>query len=520
MQMSFIDEKSRRSFLKSLAMTLCAQQLLNSAKAAEQTAKQAKYKLAAWTGDEFTLGHRLRIGDLPPLPEKAERKVDFVIVGGGISGLTAAFNLKDQDFLLLEQYADLGGHARGSSYKGIDYSYAAAYIGEVDGYFGELYSQLGISPVKLETNRNQFYYNNEWFVSAEGDKSKPIYKEFARLIEEAKPIWAKMPHDDDPVKLSSGEMETLDKSLFSDYLKGYSPEFISVLNAFFRSSFGGGSDQLSALSAFALLEDLVVPTYVFKGGNPAIGRALSAKLNAAGSKRCLNNAFVWKIEIKDSGASVVYGLADGSTHRVDCRHVIVATPPLVASRQLAKIPDALKAELFKFKYCSYLVANILMPRKLFDGKYDCFTGAPFSFADITVAETPYMLSQSYKPEMGSVLTIYQPYPAGSEGRPLLMIGDREMFASKIVGELDKLQADLSGGIEEVVLSRWGHALALTGPGYFAGLARLQKLQEGDSYSLAHSNIYGWPAAETAITAGRDAAVKAKKLAARPSFLIQ
>ncbi len=533
--------ESRRRFLKNLAALIGCQQFGTRVFAGEQNystegkelperrkslaenrdgginKSKHSYKLAEWTGDDFTLGHRLRIGDSPKFPEHAEKSIDFIIVGGGVAGLTAAYSLRDQDFLLLEQYDDLGGHSRGSSFNGIAYSYGAAYISDIDGIYGELYAELGIEPVKLPPDRNQFYYDGEWFVGTTGDKQKPIYREFRKLLDEAKPIWDQLPQEQDVFNLSVPELQKLDSTTFASNLQSYSKDFLALLDSFCASSFGGGINQLSALAGFSLLSDLALPTYVFKGGNPAIARALSGKVNSAGGGRVYKNAFVWKIEVRDEGASVYYSLEDSSVHKVDCKHVIVATPPLVAARQLAHIPDNLKAELFRFKFCSYLVANLLMKEKLFDGKYDCFAASPYSFADITVAETPYMLTDTYKRDMGSVLTVYQPYPAGSEGRTLLLVGDRERFADSITGQVEKLVPGFMNAVEEVVLTRWGHALALAGPNHFANLAKLHKYQGQGSFTLAHSSIYGWPCVESAIQAGKSAASRAKNAATKPGL---
>lgn len=529
------DFESRRRFLKSLVVALGCQQF-----GAEVLAAQAKksepskapsapdkaapatrsYKVGPWVGDDYTMGHKLRGGEFPKFPDKAEKQVDFVIVGGGVAGLTAAYELKDHDFLLLEQYGETGGNSRGSSYHGIDYSYGAAYVGPIDGIYGQLYSDLGLDPITLPPERNEFYFNGQWYVSAQGDTSKPIYAEFNKLLEEAKPIWKNIPLDPDPAKMSTGDLQKLDATPFAPVLQAYSKDFRAVLDSFCRSSFGGGLDQLSALAGYSIIQDLVIPTHVFKGGNPAIARGLANRINTAGSQRCLKNAFVWRIEIKENGASVIYSLADGSVHKVDCKHVVVATPPLVSSRQMVHIPDQLKAYLFNFKYCSYLVANVLMKEKLFKGKYDCFVGQPYSFADITVAETPYMMTNSYKPEMGSVLTIYQPYPNGAEGRALLLMADREKFADSFVQQMGKLVPDFSKGVDEVILSRWGHAFAIVGPNYFANLAKIHAAQTHDHYTLAHSTIFGWPAAESAIRAGVTAADRAKKLAANPGMIVQ
>jgi phytoene dehydrogenase-like protein len=516
---------SRRDFLRALAVLLGGQYLTTGVSAADRKtgAKDASgsaYKLADWTGDEFELCHRLRVGDLAALPEKADQKVDFVIVGGGLSGLTAAYELKSEDFILLEQSAETGGHARGSSYRGLAYSYGAAYVAEVDGIFGELYASLGLKPATLAPPYNQFYYNSQWFCGLEGNTEKPFYKEFARLLQDARPLWKDLPQEPAAGDLRSPDLQKLDASSFASCLNGYSKEFVGLLDRCCCWSSGGTSEQLSALAGYLLVRDLSAPTHVFKGGNQAITRALSERIASAGKGRCRTGAFVWKIDIKEDGASVTYSLKDGSSHRVDCRYVIVATPPLAASRQLLHIPDLLKAQLFRFKYCSYLVANFLMKEKLFKGKYDNFVGPPLSFADLTVAETPYMALNSYKPEMGSVLTVYQPYPGGSEGRSVLLEGNREKIAAGLIDQLQSLVPGLKKSVDQIVLSRWGHALAVVSPGYFSRLAKLHELTAGGACSLAHSATIGRQNSESAVSAGRQAAASARKSAAKPGAVVK
>ncbi len=129
---------ARRSFLKYLALllgTVTSEVFIDRAWAGSGTspagltadtydvARDWHYEIAPWTGDDFVLGHRLRDADFPPAVIESERSVDFVIVGGGIAGLTAAHFLRDHNFLLLEQYADLGGQSRGGSFQGIEYTW-------------------------------------------------------------------------------------------------------------------------------------------------------------------------------------------------------------------------------------------------------------------------------------------------------------------------------------------------------------------------------------------------------------
>ena len=179
-------------------------------------------------------------------------------------------------------------------------------------------------------------------------------------------------------------------------MKSHSPAFTALVDAYLKSSLCGGVNNVSALSAISLLEDLTAASYVFPGGNPTLARALEHKV---AGKRCARG-FVWSIQVGENKSTVVYADKDGILHKVACRHVIVTAPPLVAGRILTNIGDDIKAGLLSFKYGSYLVANILMPKKIFSGAYDNWVTPPFTFADISIAETPYIQQRSYKPGNG------------------------------------------------------------------------------------------------------------------------
>lgn len=461
------------------------------------------YKVLPWTGDNFTRGHELRNSNLPKFPENIERTYDFVIVGGGIAGLTSAYYLKDHDYLLLEQYDELGGNSRGSTYRGIDFSYGPAYVGDMEGLAGKLFEELGLHGYKMQPTRNDWYVKGEWLPGVEGDKQHILYREFDKFFAEAKPLWKQMGEWQGSMPNLESDLGRLDAVPFSSVLTSYDPLFVEMVDRFCKSTLCGSVAQLSALAGYMLLQDPHGIAHVFKGGNPAIANALKAKLNDVNTERNKTGCFVWNITAEDNSATVVYQDAGGNMHKVKCRRVISAAPPLVTARITTGMTDTVKAQLLSFKYGAYLVANFCMKKKVFNASYDNWVGAPFTFSDVITAETPYIMSNTYKPSMGSVLTMYHPWTPGSDGRALLFEGDRERFSTDLVQQMHKLVPQFDTNLEKVVLSRWGHAMVVARPGFFKLVQRLQAEKTG-SYILAHNSMHGLPCAESAIGAARRA----------------
>lgn len=460
-------------------------------------------RLSEWTGDDFTIGHRFRDHEFPEFPASAEKQVDFVIVGGGIGGLSAGYFLKDSDFVLLEQYADLGGQSRGDSYKQIAFSYGPAEINQIDGIYGKLFERLGITPQKLPAQSNNFFFDKQWFGSLSGQAKDNITSELKRFREANASLLRSLPTEDTPEAMSESAFADIGNKPLSSLLAGYSPKFVAIVDSICRANLCGGVEMLSAAAGASLIRDVDRPSYCFKGGNSAIARALIDRINESGENRLMKGTFAWRISLDSTGANVMYTTADGTGHNIRCRHVVVATPLMVAWRQFTNLSDAMRINLMPFKYGSYMVANLLMPKKIFKGAYNNWVANPFTLTNIVIADTPY----DRRKNEGSVLTVYQPWAPGSAGRSLLLRGDRDALSRGLLDQLSALVAHLDGNVEKIVLTRWGHAMPVPSPGYYEKLSKIAKAYDGP-YSFAYGATQGMPSAEASIRAGKFAANRA------------
>ncbi len=211
-------------------------------------------------GEDNRICHQVRDGKIfsrHPVSEKH----DVVIIGGGVSGLTAAYRLRDLDFLLLEKEPHWGGNA----YLG------SAFLGRSEIAY-DFAREIGLEPLPINDSDSTIL-KGEWIPDTwrSGLDKLP----YPVAVREG---FKKFRKD-----LLSIDFEKREKELsgvpFSDLIKGYPDEIKQWWDNYGPSNWGATSDETTAALAVEDFQELAGENgndyYTWPGGLGAITKRLS-----------------------------------------------------------------------------------------------------------------------------------------------------------------------------------------------------------------------------------------------------
>lgn len=167
---------TRRDFLDGMLLT--ASTLATGAYGQRAEAQATDYPpalagLRGQTAPSFAALHAMRDGtfwDKAGTPDATGETYDLVVVGGGISGLAAAFLFRQQSgdtarVLVLEASDDFGGHARRSEFVSANGAKIIGYGGsqslQTPSYFSAAVRRL-LADIAIDTKKFETHYDKDW----------------------------------------------------------------------------------------------------------------------------------------------------------------------------------------------------------------------------------------------------------------------------------------------------------------------------------------------------------------------
>jgi protoporphyrinogen oxidase len=524
----------RRDFIKITSGAAVASSLLFSCSGR----KQIKGGII---GASANVGHLLRDRAFDAPKETTHKKI--VIVGGGVSGLSAAYHLQrsgETDFLLFDLEKEVGGNARHGSNSVSAYPWGAHYIptpnNSLTAYIDFLKecnvvtgTENGL-PVYNEAYlcfdpQERLYINGRWQdglvphygLSAEEQKE---VKQFLDLVNgfryqkgaDGKDAFA-IPIDSSSKDEAFTQLDNITMKQWLQQNRFTSPALHWYANYCTRDDFGTTYDSISAWMGIhyfasrkgkgANAEHSDVLTW--PEGNGFLVAHLSKNLTANTKTGCL---VVYVASALD-GVTITYlDTINGKLKAVEAKQCILAIPQFVAAR-LLKDEERMQKVATHLHYTPWMVANLTVSGLQERG------GAPLSWDNVLYdspslgyVEATHELVQQRIPKRN--LTYYLPLTDGqaADERNKAQQRSYEEWVDMIVRDLKKVHPNIEEKLEELTVMLWGHAMAQPLPGLVHGSIR-SELSASLNHNLhfAHTDLAGASIFEEAFYQGLNAANK-------------
>jgi monoamine oxidase len=461
-------------------------------------------------GEDNRICHQVRDGKIFTRPPVSARR-DVIIVGGGVSGMTAAYLLRQRDFLLLEKEPHWGGNSYLMEYQGNAYATGGAFLEKSEIAY-EFAQQIGLQPLPVN-NWDGSIIKGEFIPDTwgEGLAKLPypasVREDFKRFRKEILAI----------------NVEKRFKELygvpFTDFIKGYPDEIKQWWDTYGPSNWGAVSTETAAALGISTLQGMAVDNreddrYTWPGGLGAISKKLSEILHSEYSDRMHNDATTIAVVPARNGVQVTY-MQGNELKTVAAKVVIMATPKFITRRIVEGLPDKQSEAMRQMRYVPYPVVNLIFDKPVFNKGYD--TWCPGNrFTDFIVADWVVQKQPGYQ-QKANILTCYTPMREEERGYLLTESSAREV-AAKVLTDFQKLFPGSNVAPVEVHIYRRGHPMFMSTPGLFTEIQPLAR-RAMDRVFFANTDSEG-PLSTTAggIAAARRAVKQAqRRLAGKPAL---
>lgn len=493
-------------------------------------------------GADASIGHMLRDKKFTEPVSTESAKV--VIIGSGISGLSAAKYLQDQgikDIVVLELEKGIGGNSANGKNAVSSFPLGAHYVPIPNNVLTEYLSFLQQADVITGFDANglpvyneaylcfdpeeRLYINGRWqegLIPQYGVPAKELEQinRFLALMQTFRT--AKGADGKDafaiPVNESSKDAaySKLDGITMKEWLmrEGFTSEYLHwYVNYCTRDDFGTSYSYCSAWAgihyfagrkgkaANANYSDVLT----WPEGNGFLVQQLSRNLGASVRTQSL----VTKIDHSGEQVRVMYyDVKQQELKAIIAEQCIVAVPQFIAGR-LLNDPDRIETVRTKLQYVPWMVANIVTNKwEERSGEYPGWDNVIYESESLGYVDATHQLLQQHITKRN--LTYYLPLTEGkpADARKKAQERKHEDWVAFIVNDLKKIHPDIETAVEEINITLWGHAMAQPLPGMIHNDLRADLSESiNKRIHFAHTDLAGISIFEEGFYQGLNAAKK-------------
>src|SRR5271170_4025846 len=501
---------NRRDFIKFVvAGAVTAGCPIDLSLVSAQTADTQNNPAADVEGEDNRICHQVRDGKVFT-PPPASARHDVVIVGGGVSGLAAAYRLQHRDFLLLEKEPHWGGNAYAAEYEGSTYATGSAFLAK-DEYAYSFAQEIGL-PLLPVNSPDASIIRGEVVPDTWGDGLDKL--PYPPAVREG---FKKFKKEMLAIDVEKRSKELYDKPL-SDLLKDYPDELKLWWDNFGPSNWGAASEDTASAVAIEALQEMagesrVDDRYTWPGGLGAITKKLAEILQQKFKDRMQAGATIVAVVPEKESVQVTYILG-GELKTVAAKTVIMATPKFITRRVVDGLPSKQSDAMQQIRYIPYHVGNLIFDKTVVNHGYDTWCPGS-SFTDFIVAAWVIQKQAGYQQKF-NIISCYTPLKEEERSRLLSETGARTI-AANVLSDFQKLMPGFGVDPIEVHIYRRGHPLYMSTPGLYTQVQPLVR-RPMDRIFFANTDSEG---PESTTDSGIQAAQRAVKevearLAGRPA----
>jgi oxygen-dependent protoporphyrinogen oxidase len=473
---------NRRDFIKFVvAGAVTAGCPIDISLVAAQTDQAQKHSAADVDGEDNRICHQVRDGKVFTRPAASARH-DVVIVGGGISGLTAAYRLQHRDFLLLEKEPHWGGNAYAMEYEGSTYGTGTAFVAKKE-YAYHFAKEIGLEPLPVNSSDASII---------QGELIPDTWDDGLNKLPYPEPVregFKKFKKEMLAIDLEKRGKE-LSNTPFSDFMKAYPPELKQWWDAYGPSNYGAESDEASATVGILELQSMAEEShaddrYTWPGGLGALTKKLEDTLQAKYKDRMHAGSTIVAVVPGKEEVQITYLLV-GELKTVAAKAVIMATPKFITRRVIDSLPEKQSDAMHQIRYIPYPVVNLIFDKPVFNHGYDTWCPGS-SFTDFIVADWVIRKQTGYQQKF-NILSCYTPLKEEERSHLLNETGARRI-AANVLSDFQKLMPSLNVDPVEVHIYRRGHPLYMSTPGLYTQVQPLVR-QPMDRVFFANTDSQG------------------------------